>query len=304
MNTPVKSKRHPKPLTIAKALHLPMTQRDYQREIEQLLIHVIDKNQAFLRTYPEYELTAEQSEQFELLRQAVLDGEPLAYVLGTQAFWTLTLKVTPDTLIPRPDTEIVVETILALLPKNKTVHAIDLGTGSGAIALALAKECPLWMMTATDFSRAALNVARENAETHGLKQVRFLLGSWFDAMPDAKQTPPSSKGGLTWHETFDLIVSNPPYIDADDVHMAHLRHEPVSALVAEDHGLYDLKTIISLGLGRLNEHGWLVLEHGHDQGAAVRELMIFAGFNNVHTVQDYGQNDRVTLGRKAGKLAC
>ena len=303
MNTPIKSKRSPKPLTVAKALHLPVALREYQREIEQLLIHVLQKNQAFLRTYPEHELTTEQAEQFEQYRLAVLDGEPLAYVLGTQAFWTLNLKVTPDTLIPRPDTEIVVETILALFPKNKLLHAIDLGTGTGAIALALAKECPQWSMTATDFSRAALDVARENAKTHGLTRVRFLLGSWFEALPDTKPGA-QSKGSLSWHESFDLIVSNPPYIAPDDVHLVHLRHEPISALVAEDHGLYDLKTIVVQSLGRLNEHGWLVLEHGYDQGQAVRDLMVYAGFNNIRTVQDYGGQDRVTLGRKAGKLVC
>ena len=305
MSTPLKSKRNPKPLTVAKALHLPAAQREYQREIEQLLTHVLEQNQAFLRTYPEHELTSEQTEQFEQYRQAVLDGTPLAYVLGKQAFWTLDLKVTTDTLIPRPDTEIVIETILALLPtKNKTLHVIDLGTGTGAIALALAKERPQWSITATDFSRAALAVAHENAEAHGLTRVRFLQGSWFDALPDTKQNSQAAKGSLTWYESFDLIVSNPPYIDAEDVHLAHLRHEPISALVAEDHGLYDIKTLIAQGIGRLNAHGWLVLEHGHDQGQAVRDLMIYAGFNNVRTVQDYGQNDRVTLGRKAGTLAC
>ncbi len=304
MNTPLKSKRSPKPLTVAKALRLTAAQREYQREIEQLLMHVLQKNQAFLRTYPEHMLSVEQSTRFEQCRQAVLDGEPLAYVIGSQAFWTLTLKVTPDTLIPRPDTEIVIETILALMPPGKAMHAIDLGTGSGAIALSLAKERPLWMMTATDFSRAALDVARENAEANGLSRIRFLLGSWFEALPDAKLNPHSTKGGLAWRENFDLIVSNPPYIDADDLHLAHLRHEPLSALVAEDHGLYDLKTIIVQSIGRLNDHGWLVLEHGYDQGAAVRDLMTYAGFNNVRTVQDYGQNDRVTLGRKAGKLVC
>lgn len=304
MNTPIKSKRNLKPLTVAKALHLPAAQREYQREIEQLLIHVLEKNQAFLRTYPEYELSPEQTERFERYSQAVLEGTPLAYVLGMQAFWTLNLKVTPDTLIPRPDTEIVIETILKLLPKNKSLHVIDLGTGTGAIALSLAKECPAWMVTATDFSRAALAVARENAEAHGLNRVRFLLGSWFEAMPDTKQNAQNPKGSLTWQESFDLIVSNPPYIAADDVHLTHLRHEPISALVAEDHGLYDIKTIISQSVGRLNALGWLVLEHGHDQGQAVRDLMVYAGFNNVRTVQDYGQNDRVTLGRKAGQLAC
>jgi len=304
MNTPPKAKRVSKPLTIAKALHLPASLREYQREIEQLLCHVLNKKQAFLRTYPEHELTLEQTEQFEQYRDALLDGTPLAYVLGTQAFWTLNLKVTPDTLIPRPDTEIVIETILVLLPKSKQLHALDLGTGSGAIALALTKECPLWSITATDFSRAALAVARENAQTLRLNRVRFLQGSWFDALPDAQKNSQGSKDSLSWRESFDLIVSNPPYISPNDVHLANLRHEPISALVSEDHGLYDLKKIISQSISRLHDHGWLVLEHGYDQGQAVRDLMVYAGFNNVRTVQDHGHQDRVTVGRKAGMLAC
>jgi release factor glutamine methyltransferase len=253
------------------------------RDLTQLLIVVLNKNYAFIRTYPDFQLTIEQTTQFLSLKRELQSGTPLAYVLGTQAFWTLELKVTADTLIPRPDTEIMIVTILALLPKSKALNVIDMGTGTGAIALSLARECPLWQVTATDFSLAALAVAQENAQTHDLTQVRFLQGSWFEALPE--------------QEAFDLIVSNPPYIDPDDVHLADLTHEPITALVAQDAGLSDLKIIISQACAYLNADGWLVLEHGYDQGETVRGLMQRAGFADVRTVRDYGGNERVTLGR-------
>jgi release factor glutamine methyltransferase len=254
------------------------------RDLIQLLIAVINKNYAFIRTYPDFQLTIEQAQQFLSFKRELQSGTPLAYVLGTQAFWTLDLKVTADTLIPRPDTEIMIVTILELLPKNKVLNVIDMGTGTGAIALSLALECPIWHMTATDFSRAALTVAQENARTHDLTHVRFLQGSWFDALPE--------------QETFDLIVSNPPYIDPADAHLSALTHEPISALVAQDAGLSDLKIIVSQSHDYLKVDGWLVLEHGYDQGQAVRNLMLQASLVEVHTVRDYGGNERVTLGRK------
>lgn len=254
------------------------------RELIQLLMHVLDKNYTFIRTYPDFQLTTEQTEHFLQLKENLLTGTPLAYVLGTQAFWTLDLKVTADTLIPRPDTEIVIITILELLAKDKALKVVDMGTGTGAIALSLACECPLWNVTATDFSQDALAVAVENANTHDLTNVRFLQGSWFDALPES--------------ETFDLIVSNPPYIDPADVHLADLTHEPMTALVAQDKGFSDLKIIISQAPERLNVEGLLALEHGYNQGQTVRDLMLQVGLVDVHTVRDYGGNERVTLGRK------
>lgn len=254
------------------------------RELIQLLMHILDKKYTFIRTYPDFQLTVEQTAQFLKLKKQLQTGTPLAYVLGKQAFWTLDLKVTSDTLIPRPDTEIVVTTILELLPKDKALSVIDMGTGTGAIALSLASECRLWQVTATDFSGGALAVAQENAQSHGLNQVRFLQGSWFEALPE--------------NEMFDLIVSNPPYIDPDDVHLADLTHEPITALVAQDQGLSDLKMIINQASDYLNVDGLLVLEHGYDQAQKVQDLMLREGLNDVHTIKDYGGNDRVTLGRK------
>jgi release factor glutamine methyltransferase len=267
----------------AQMLHETFVSLDV-RELIQSLMHILDKNYTFIRTYPDFQLTVEQTEQFLKLKEQLHLGTPLAYVLGEQAFWTLNLKVTADTLIPRPDTEIVIITILELLAKNKVLNVVDMGTGTGAIALSLASECPLWQVTATDFSQSALTVAQENAASHDLTHVRFLQGSWFDALPSV--------------ETFDLIVSNPPYIDPADVHLADLKHEPITALVAQDEGFSDLKIIISQAPERLNVDGLLALEHGYNQGQVVRDLMLKVGLVDVRTVRDYGGNERVTLGRK------
>jgi release factor glutamine methyltransferase len=287
-------------LTIAQALQMT-GQAVLQRELEQILMHVLKQNHAFLRTYPERLLTTEQTDQFQEFQQQLLEGIPLAYVLGTQAFWTLNLKVTSATLIPRPDTEMVIVTSLELFDKDQKINVLDLGTGTGAIALSLASECPLWSITATDFSAEALAVAMDNAIVHHLNHVRFFQGSWFEALPD---TLSYDLQGPSNRECFDLIVSNPPYIDPGDSHLSSLTHEPISALVAGDHGLADLKKIIEQSLNRLNLNGWLVLEHGYDQGIAVRNLLIDAGFNNVRTIRDYGGNDRVSIGRKAGLPSC
>jgi release factor glutamine methyltransferase len=258
------------------------------QDLKQLLIFVLNKNYAFIRTYPDFQLTVDQTNQYLSFKQQLQSGIPLAYVLGTQAFWTMEFKVTPDTLIPRPDTEIVIISILEVLPKNKALNVIDMGTGTGAIALSLARECPLWKVTATDFSSNALTVAKENAQKYDLNQVRFLQGSWFEALPDV--------------EKFDLIVSNPPYIDPEDLHLVDLTHEPRSALVAHDKGLSDLKKIIAQAPCYLKLNGLLILEHGYDQGQAVRTLMSNSGLTGVRTVRDYGENERVTLGFKTAEF--
>lgn len=253
-----------------------------QRDAETVLLHMLGKNTAFLRTWPDFVLSTEQVTQYQRAIGRLSAGEPLAYVLGEQAFWTLPLQVTPDTLIPRPDTERLVEAALARMIAAQGC-VLDLGTGSGAIALSLASERPAWQVLASDFSAAALVVASSNATKNSLSNCRFRCGSWFDVVNE--------------NEKFDLIVSNPPYIDPDDAHLAALTHEPITALTAQQNGLADLRQIVA-GAGRhLLDAGWLLVEHGYDQGLAVRELFTQAGFVQVETLRDYGGNERVTLGQ-------
>ncbi len=253
-----------------------------RRDAEAVLLHVLGKSSAFLRTWPDFSLSFEQISQYQAAITRLGAGEPLAYVLGEQAFWTLTLQVTPDTLIPRPDTERLVEAALARMTTAQG-RVLDLGTGSGAIALSLASERPAWQIIASDFSAAALVVARSNTLKNSLSNCEFRCGSWFDVVGE--------------NEKFDLIVSNPPYIDPDDTHLAALTHEPITALTAQQQGLADLRQIVA-GAGRhLLDAGWLLVEHGYDQGLIVRELFTQAGFVQVDTLRDYGGNERVTLGQ-------
>lgn len=273
-------------MKIAEALNLRGDPDSYERqEAMWLLEHIVQVGALELKFRLEQSLTEAQTQQYLAGLQRLEQGEPLAYVTGSQPFWTLDLKVTSDTLVPRPDTEILVDTVLNLeLPEQCSM--VDLGTGTGAIALALASERPRWQVLATDIYLPTLQVAQENAERHQLQQVRFACGAWFDAIPSQK---------------FDLIVSNPPYIDPEDVHLQQLGAEPQRALIAQQKGLADLKIIIEQAVNWLNPQGWVVLEHGYDQGAAVREIFSQAGFSQIRTVQDYGKNDRVTLAQWKNK---
>ena len=259
----------------------PGVEASPRREAGWLLAGVLGRDQTWLLTWPEHALTeAERARADDWLCRR-LAGEPMAYLSGCQDFWSLPLRVTPATLIPRPDTERLVELALQRLPTDAARRVLDLGTGSGAIALAVASERPQAEVTAIDRSAEALAVARENGETLGL-QVRWHCGSWFEPV----------RG-----ERFDLVVSNPPYIDPADPHLAGLGHEPASALVADEAGLADLRHLAVEAPEHLLPGGWLLLEHGHDQGAAVRALLQAAGFDAVETWQDYGGQDRVTGGR-------
>lgn len=267
-------------MNIAQALEMNGEIDSYERqEAAWLLEHLLAVSALELKLRLEQELTELQQQAYLAGLARISQGEPLAYVIGSQPFWTLDLKVTHDTLVPRPDTEILVETVLNLA-LARDINMVDLGTGTGAIALALASERPQWSVTATDIYLPTLDVAQENAVRHGLTQVKFACGAWFDAL-DAQK--------------FDLIVSNPPYIDPDDVHMQKLKSEPERALVADQHGLADIETIISQGKSWLKAKGWIVLEHGYDQGQAVREIFEQFGFSEIETIKDYGGNDRATL---------
>jgi release factor glutamine methyltransferase len=247
-----------------------------------LLGHVLQRNAAWLRAWPEFQLNAEQAAQFESLIARRKAGEPVAYLTGLQGFWTLELEVTSDTLVPRPDTELLVEHALSLVDDGPS-SVLDLGTGSGAIALALAYERPLWQVTATDVYEPTLQVAKRNADRLQLA-VNFVLSSWFVALAN---------------QQFDLIVSNPPYIESGDAHLGGLGVccEPLRALASGEDGLNAIREIVQQAPCHLNKGGWLLLEHGYEQGDAVRELMQAYGFSQLETLQDLADNDRVTVGR-------
>ena len=233
--------------------------------------------------WPEAEVADALAAQFEALLARRQAGEPLAYLLGRWSFWDMDLAVSPAVLIPRPETELLVELALARLPQA-AARVADLGTGSGAIALALARERPGWQLLAVDYSAAALAVAEANRRALGVPNATALRSDWCAALADA---------------AFDAIVSNPPYIEADDPHLAALAHEPLSALASGADGLADIRRIAAEAPRCLVPGGWLLLEHGWEQGAAVRAILEAAGFARVQTHRDLEQRDRVTLGVKA-----
>jgi release factor glutamine methyltransferase len=251
-------------------------------DAELLLAHVLGKPRSYLRTWPEHQPDAEQCASFERLLQRRRAGEPVAYLLGRQGFWSLDLEVSSDTLIPRPDTELLVETALTLIPATP-LDVLDLGTGTGAIALALAAERPAWRVTGVDRIEAAVALAARNGQRLGLNNARFQLSHWFEALVGQR---------------FQLIVSNPPYIAAGDRHLGEgdVRFEPASALVAGADGLGDIRLIIDQAPAHLLPGGWLLLEHGFDQAEAVRELLSAAGFAKVESRRDLGNHPRISLG--------
>lgn len=257
-----------------------------RRDAEILLGHVTGRARTYLLAFGETELDAAQAEQLETLLARRERGEPIAYLVGEREFWSLPLAVSPATLIPRPDTECLVEEALARLPATPS-RVLDLGTGTGAIALALASERPQDQVTGVDRQPEAVALAQRNAAALNIHNVRFLTGSWFSPLAG---------------ERFALIASNPPYIDALDPHLAEgdVRFEPASALVADEAGMADLHQIISEAPGFLLPAGWLLLEHGWQQAEAVRQALSHRGFTQVATRQDYGGNDRVTFGEWAG----
>lgn len=276
-------------MNIAQALDYYGAADSYERrECAWLLAHILGINHLTLKYKPEQLLSPEQQNLFLTKIERLKQGEPLAYVMGEQDFWSLTLKVTPATLIPRPDTEVLVEQALALIDSSQNLTVLDLGTGSGAIALSIAKERPNATVIATDFSVDALKVAKQNAVFNNINNVQFMQGSWYDALSVKQQ--------------FDVIVSNPPYIDEHDQHLVDLTHEPITALTAKNNGLADLEVIIVQASQWLKTKGWLLVEHGFDQAQAVQQLFMQAGFSDVKTVKDYGGNDRVTMGRLENKV--
>lgn len=256
-----------------------------RRDAEILLEHVTGKARTFILAFGETALTANQQAQLSALLSRRTAGEPVAHLTGEREFWSLPLYVSAATLIPRPDTECLVEHALAHLPAT-ACRILDLGTGTGAIALALASERPDCQITAVDVMPDAVALALRNAARLGFNNVKIQQSSWFDALVG---------------QQFDMIVSNPPYIDECDPHLSQgdVRFEPLTALVAADEGLADIAHIVTVSRQYLTAGGWLLIEHGWTQAEAVRALFTQAGYERVETCQDYGGNDRLTLGKMA-----
>ncbi|HEV8077155.1 MAG TPA: peptide chain release factor N(5)-glutamine methyltransferase [Marinobacter sp.] len=256
-----------------------------QLDAELLLAQVTGWSRTRFRAFPEQPVSPAQAVAFAQLVDRRVVGEPVAYVLGQQEFWSLPLQVSGATLIPRPDTECLVEQALTLgLPAQARV--LDLGTGTGAIALALASERPDWNVIASDFVDQAVALAQSNAAALNLP-VQVVKSHWFDQL-----------AAVCFDQDFDLIVSNPPYIASTDHHLSEgdVRFEPASALVSGADGLDDIRHIVAAAPRWLNAGGWLLLEHGYDQAQAVQALLQQQGFDQVHSRQDYGRHDRMTLG--------
>lgn len=261
---------------------------DARHEAEILLLHVLGRDRAWLFAHGDAPMTEAAAGAFEALLSRREAGEPVAYLTGSRGFWTLDLHVTQHTLIPRPETELLVELALARLPHEQPVCVVDLGTGSGAIALAIAMERPLASVIATDADPDTLAVASGNARRNGIANVEFRPGSWYLAVDGS---------------VFDVIASNPPYIAEGDPHLQQgdLRFEPPAALSSGADGLEAIREIVSGAPTHLRPEGWLLLEHGWDQGEAVRGLMSRAGLVEVATVGDLEGRDRVTLGQHPQK---
>ena len=254
------------------------------REAELLLGYALGKDRAWLYAHADDALDADSALRFHALLMRRAAGEPIAYIVGRREFWSLDLSVNPDVLIPRPETELLVELALQRIPQNTQVNIADLGTGSGAIALAIARERPQARVLATDTSVAALAVARENAGRVGLGNVEFGQGDWCGAL-----------GG----RRFDLLVSNPPYIAQADTHLQRgdLRFEPLAALASGADGLDAIRSIVAAAPAHLQPRGWLLFEHGHDQGRAARDLLAQSRFVEIFTALDLEQRERVSGGR-------
>ncbi len=258
-----------------------------------LLAHVLNQSQTFLFTWPDKTLSSEQQQQFENAVKKRQSGQPVAYITGQRDFWTLSLNTSPHTLIPSPDTEVLVERVLAWLQQviqsspNRKLNICDLGTGTGAIALALAAELPSSRITGVDFLEEAVELATANAKRNSIENAVFVKSDWFSALNEKK---------------FDAIVSNPPYIETASPYLLEgdVRFEPKSALTSGDDGLDDIKHIIKCAPDFLNPQGLLAFEHGFDQAERIQHLLLAAGFIEVSSHKDYGGNDRVTMGKISG----
>ena len=279
-----------RPATISLALDRAIQRleslEDRRLDAEVLLAFILGRPRTHLVAWPDRLLSQAQQDAYNKLIERRLLGEPVAYLKGKKEFWSLSLKVTADTLIPRPDTETLVLRALELIPEGTSWHIADLGTGSGAIAAAVAVERPCCRILATDVSQATLIVAAENFRSLGLNSVDTRQGDWFKALPEGT--------------VLDMILSNPPYVAEGDPHLQQdgLPWEPDPALLSGPDGLNAIRDLIAEASGYLKPGGWLILEHGFDQGEPVRRLMQRAGLSDIRTRRDLGGRDRITEGRK------
>lgn len=244
-----------------------------RREAEILLGHLLQQSREYLYTHQEAELSADQLDQYDGIVNRRQQGEPIAYITGKREFWDLEMQITPAVLVPRPETELLVETALELFAEDSPRNVADLGTGSGAIAIAVAKSRPQWRVTAVDTSAQALAVAKANAERHHTENISFRQSSWCDGLEPA---------------SMDLVIANPPYVAPADPHLqaGDLRYEPIAALQADEGGYADLFTIASSARASLKPGGWLLLEHGFDQHQRLSEKLQSLGYTSVTGSRD------------------
>ena len=262
---------------------LARTSESPRLDAELLLARALDVPRGYLIAHPEDTLDPAASERFFTLLKRRASGEPMAYITGEREFWSMNLMVSPDTLVPRPETELLVERALMLIGRRASQRILDLGTGSGAIALAIARERPLCEIVATDKSEAALAIAQQNARQLDLGNVSFSQGSWTEPVAD---------------QQFDMVVSNPPYVRSDDPALTALRHEPVAALASGKDGLDDIREIAKTAGSVLIEGGYLLLEHGSEQQVDVARILENNAWTGIECVQDLGGRPRVTIARK------
>ncbi|MBQ4847572.1 peptide chain release factor N(5)-glutamine methyltransferase [Pseudoalteromonas sp. MMG005] len=250
-------------------------------DAEVLLLHILAKPRSYLFAWPDAQLVDVQYNEFKKSVARRVKGEPVAHIIGEREFWSLPLNVNSSTLIPRPDTETLVEYVLSLT-FAEDAQVLDLGTGTGAIALALASEMPAWQITAVDFSNDAVALAQSNKRKLAIKNVTIMQSDWYQSVAG---------------QHFDLIVSNPPYIEADDIHLTQgdVRFEPLSALVALDEGMSDIKNIIDKGRDHLKPGGVLLIEHGYQQAIKLQQYFAQMAYTNILTIKDMSGCDRVTL---------
>ena len=251
-------------------------------DAELLLLEVLKKPRTFLYAHGDTPLSSEQTQAFNALMTQRIEGVPIAYLRGTQEFWSLELITTPDTLIPRPETELLVELVLSKFESKNTCSILELGTGTGAIAIALAHEKPHWTISASDYSKQVLDIAKRNINHHQLQNITLMHSDWFESIPKQR---------------FDMIISNPPYLAEHDPHQheGDLRFEPKSALVSGVDGLDALYHIIKQSPAYLKPGGMLILEHGYNQALAIKKQLEHTGYSNIQCLEDYSDHDRITI---------